>query len=120
MIKPNPPETIARRHIANVVRVLVLAAFLFTAFQGSADAASLGVLNSSGETIYKVYVAQAGSKGWGTNVLNGTLRNGGSLNIPVPNGLRYVKVRVDFSGGRYKYWDSVDLYRINFVDVTRY
>ncbi len=82
----------------------------------------LEVVNNSGETVYQLYCVGVNRIDLGSNILRNpsTLKNGYYQIINVPDGLRYVKVRAYFSGGRYKYWDSIDLNHISQISITPY
>jgi len=124
MIKRNtPPIGITRKYIAAFVKVFVLAAFLVTAVQPSAFAyKTLKVLNNSGETVTQLFCVSTSRSDWGRDILSNpsTLPNGYYQIVNIPDGVRYVKVRAYFSGGRYKYWDSIDLNRTGTIKVTPY
>ena len=106
---PPPPDSITRRYIASLVRVLVLAAFLVTAVQISAEASrSLEFVNSTGETIQAIYLN-------GHSV--GGLSNRQSRSVTLGSGSIF-DIKIVFSSGRDVYWDNCDLHtvwRITFI-----
>ncbi|MBR2179858.1 MAG: hypothetical protein IJ862_05650 [Selenomonadaceae bacterium] len=101
---------------------MILTVFLLAHMQNSAFATrSLKVVNYSGENVVALYGVGTNYPGWGDDILgNGVLRNGWYQYINFQDHVRYVKVKAYFSGGRYKYWDSIDLYSVGEIHVTRY
>ena len=82
---------------------------------------TLKIINNYGENITAIYCKATGANSWGNDRLNGDiLYNSESFTIrsaPVTTS-RYVDVKVYFSGGRYKLWESIDLKRIGRVNVN--
>ena len=84
---------------------------------------TLQIVNNSRENVVEIYCWEAGKGSMGPQRLGrDTLYPGESFTIrsaPVTT-KRYVNVRCYFSGGRYKYWDSIDLNHISQISVTPY
>lgn len=69
-----------------------------------------------------IYAVPTNYGGWGNDILTNpeTLRNGYYQIVNFSSGVRYVKVKAYFSGGRYKYWDSIDLNNVKTITITPY
>ena len=100
-----------------LVRVLVLAAFLVTAVQSSADAASINFYNKSGWMIKDLYITNNNDT-WGPNRLNSPLSDGHSrrVNYDYHDGPYAVALR--FTNG--KTWRWADQSFNNASTVTIY
>ena len=98
MIKLNPlHESITRRYIAPLVRILVLAVFLVTALQGSADARNmqrLTIVNNTDRYFSRVYIG-------GGDCLHGAgLAGGGNSHTIMYNAdIRYWDVTITLENG---------------------
>ena len=110
----------------NFLRVLFLAilltVFMLVNTQNSAFATrSLKVVNHSGEKVVALYGVEISYPGWGDDILgNDTLDNNWYQYINFSDNVRYVKVKAYFTGGRYKYWEKIDLFSVKEINVTRY
>lgn len=112
MFKSNtpPPDSITRRYIAPLVRVLVLAAFLVTAVQSSTEASrELVLVNNTGESINSIYLN-------GHNV--GGLSNRNSRSVKLGSGSIF-DLSIVFSSGRDVYWKNLDLHQIWRITFIR-
>lgn len=120
MIKSNtPPEAITRSYIATLVRIFVLAAFLVTTMQASAFAQrQLVIINKTGSMVTHLYAVSTSHNGWGNSICS--IPNGYSQIVNFPDSCRYVKVRADFSHGKYRYWRSLDLDNTGWIQVDNY
>lgn len=80
---------------------------------------TLQIRNNTRATITAIYCT-ANSKVLGANRLNGDVLNPGESftirSAPVTTH-RYVTVRVNFSGGRYRIWENIDLNRVGYINI---
>lgn len=86
----------------------------------NAEARSLEVVNRSGERIEAIYCVSTDYPGWGDDILGNGYLYDGQYQIINFSSARYVKLKVYFSGGRYKYWNSIDLNNRSSVTVGKY
>ena len=128
MIKSNIPlpPAIAHKHIAAVVRFLVLAAFLVTVTQTSsalADKRDFTIVNHADKSIHYVYCTAYSNRNWQKDVLgNDTIMPGESKklyfnSVTVPD--RYWDVRIVFAGGADWYWRKIDLYKVGRMTIYK-
>ena len=122
MIKPNPPETIARSYIAVIARVLVLAAFIVTATQSSVMAANwrnMEVYNNTGYTIQRLYITAKEQRNWGEDLLGSSvLYNGGHTSFRYDANYQYYELRIIFSNGSEYTWTgdrALNFYRSTMI-----
>lgn len=67
----------------------------------------VGLMNSTGETIYSVYFVPSSASNWGPNRLNGKLLTGNLLRLDA-SGSRYWSLRVYFANNKNFYWNNLD------------
>jgi hypothetical protein len=112
MFKSNtPPRSITHSYIAPLVRIFVLAAFLVTATQTSAEATwQFDFINHSGKTVDMFFAAENNAKSWGNNIFDTTpVYHNGAVGIRLGSNARYWKFKVIFQDGSSKYWKGVDM-----------
>lgn len=81
---------------------------------------SLKMLNSTGRTIYFVYLAPKG-QGWKNDRLTGTWSNGNTLTLGT-RGARYWALKIRFKGDEEWYWDGnncIDTANVYMLTISR-
>ena len=102
-----------------VIAILIAVSLYVNGLQVANAGSTLRIINNTNENVIAIYCSRNAGV-WGRDRLgNDILRPGESFTIrsaPVTTD-RYVSVRVNFSGGRYRYWENLDLNRVSVVRI---
>lgn len=79
---------------------------------------SLQMLNSTGRTIYYVFLVPNGSSSWGQDRLSGVWHDGDTLTLDVSN-YRYWDLKIRFQDWTTCSWDSLDTREVYMLTLTR-
>ena len=102
--------------LAPLVRILVLAAFLVTAVQTSALAATVEVVNRTGQTILACFHRPSGTSDWNNAYLESRIHAGESHYLNISGNARYVDLNFKLEDGTWRYITNLDSY----VNTTLY
>ena len=101
-------------------KILLAAVLLLLAAHSTAFAYdNLKMLNSTGNTIFFVYLAPSSSKSWGSDRLSGVWQNGNTLTLNVPKH-RYWDLKIVFKGGaKAEFTKGIDTTQVYMLTITR-
>lgn len=103
------------------VTCLLLSAIFFASCVNNTAFAydSLKMLNSTGKTIYYVYLSPS-HEGWGPDRLNGVWHNGNTLTLKVPK-WQYWDLKIVFKDGQEAFWTNkaIDTTAVYNLTISR-
>ena len=104
MLKKIPHQKFKTKYFASVVKIFVLATFIFVVgFVCKAEAATITFVNHSGFEIKGVYITN-NNDSWGVNRLNDTLKNGYSRTVHYDYYKGRYAIAVVFMNGNWWRW----------------